>query len=156
VAPKRIAEHEDRIRANTCEVLGRLEGRETCDLVTDVAQPVVARVIGSFMGIPPEDDQMWADMMNSTLAAADPDVNPDGVDAIATELIPKTPAQLALAWLLHRSERILLIPGTSSIEHLEENVAAGNIELDQEDMQRLQGAPRLDEPTRSSRGSSRA
>jgi cytochrome P450 len=87
--PKRIAEHEQRIRAITCEVLDRLDGRERCDLVTDVAQPVVARVIGSFMGIPPEDDQMWADMMNSTLAAADPDLNPDGVDAVMAEVVPR-------------------------------------------------------------------
>jgi cytochrome P450 len=90
--PKRIAEHEDQIRAITCEVLDRLEGppaRERCDLVTDVAQPVVARVIGSFMGIPPEDDQMWADLMNSTLAAVDPDVNPNGVDAVGSEVLPK-------------------------------------------------------------------
>ena len=87
--PKRIAEHEDRIRAITCEVLERLADRESCDLVSEVAQPVVARVIGSFMGISPEDDQMWADMMNSTLAAVDPDVNPDGVDAVATEVLPK-------------------------------------------------------------------
>ena len=58
--PKRIAEHEDAIRAITIDVLERLEGppaRETCDLVSDVAQPVVARVIGSFMGLAPEDDQ---------------------------------------------------------------------------------------------------
>ncbi|MGD9734825.1 MAG: cytochrome P450 [Solirubrobacterales bacterium] len=87
--PKRIAEHEERIRAITREVLDRLEGRDRCDLVTDVAQPVVARVIGSFMGIPPEDDQMWAELMNSTLSPADPDMNPGGVDAVAAELIPK-------------------------------------------------------------------
>jgi cholest-4-en-3-one 26-monooxygenase len=87
--PKRIAEHEERIRAITCEVLDRLAGRDECDLVGDVAQPVVARVIGSFMGIAPEDDQMWAEMMNSTLAAADPDVNPEGIDAVATEVLPK-------------------------------------------------------------------
>ena len=39
--PKRIAAHEDEIRAIAVDVLDRLEGRETCDLVTDVAQPVV-------------------------------------------------------------------------------------------------------------------
>jgi cholest-4-en-3-one 26-monooxygenase len=87
--PKRIAEHEERIRAITREVLDRLEGRDCCDLVSDVAQPVVARVIGSFMGIPPEDDQMWADLMNSTLAADDPDVNPAGVEAVTSEVLPK-------------------------------------------------------------------
>jgi cytochrome P450 len=87
--PKRIAEHEERIRAITCDVLDRLEEREECDLVADVAQPVVSRVIGSFMGIPPEDDRMWAELMNSALAGADPDINPDGVEAIAAEVLPK-------------------------------------------------------------------
>jgi cytochrome P450 len=74
--PKRIAAHEDAIRAITVGVLDRLQGRETCDLVAEVAQPVVARVIGSFMGIPPEDDEMWARLMNTTLGASDPDLNP--------------------------------------------------------------------------------
>jgi len=54
-----------------------------------------------------------------------------------------TPSQVALAWLLHRSERILLIPGTSSVQHLEENVAAYDIELDATDMQRLDEATQL-------------
>jgi cholest-4-en-3-one 26-monooxygenase len=71
--PKRIAAHEDEIRAIVLRVLDRLEGRETCDLVTDVAQPAVSRVIGSFMGIPEEDDAAWADLMNMALAASDPD-----------------------------------------------------------------------------------
>ena len=41
-----------------------------------------------------------------------------------------TPAQVALAWLLARSPNILLIPGTSSLAHLEENLAAGDLVLD--------------------------
>jgi cytochrome P450 len=69
--PKRIAEHEDAIRAITVEVLDRLDDRETCDLVTEVAQPVVARVIGSFMGITPEDDVVWARLMNNVLGAGE-------------------------------------------------------------------------------------
>ena len=48
-----------------------------------------------------------------------------------------TPAQVALAWLLASYERTLLIPGTTSVAHLEENVAAGELELDAEDMARL-------------------
>ena len=76
--PKRIAAHEDAIRAIVVEALERLEGREACDLVTDVAQPVVSRVIGSFMGVPPEDDEIWARLMNMTLGAGDPDLNPHG------------------------------------------------------------------------------
>src|SRR6201999_1189975 len=69
--PKRIAEHEDEIRVITDQVLDRLDGRETADLVTDVAQPVVSRVIGSFMGIPPEDDATWAKLMNNVLGAGE-------------------------------------------------------------------------------------
>jgi cholest-4-en-3-one 26-monooxygenase len=87
--PKRIADHEERIRAITVKVLDRLQGRETCDLVNDVAQPVVARVIGSFMGIPEEDDAPWADLMNSALGAGDPDLNPAGLDAVMAEMVPE-------------------------------------------------------------------
>jgi pyridoxine 4-dehydrogenase len=45
-----------------------------------------------------------------------------------------TPRQVALAWLLHRSPNILLIPGTSSVAHLEENLAAGGLRLSEEDL----------------------
>jgi len=69
--------------------LDRLAGRDTCDLVSDVAQPIVSRVIGSFMGISEEDDAMWAKLMNSTLGAGDPDLNPDGVDSIVEKDIPE-------------------------------------------------------------------
>ena len=71
--PKRIAAHEPAIREIVNGVLDRLEGRETADLVTDVAQPAVSRVIGNFMGIPEEDDAAWAELMNMALAASDPD-----------------------------------------------------------------------------------
>jgi cytochrome P450 len=87
--PKRIAAHEDEIRAIVTRVFDRLEGRETCDLVNDVAQPAVSRVIGSFMGIPEEDDAIWARLMNSTLGAGDPDLNPDGVEAMMEKDIPE-------------------------------------------------------------------
>ena len=42
-----------------------------------------------------------------------------------------TPAQVALAWLLHQSPTVLLIPGTSSLRHLDENLAAADLALDQ-------------------------
>ena len=45
-----------------------------------------------------------------------------------------TPAQIALAWLLHHDEHVLLIPGTSSVTHLEQNMAAAHIALDDEDL----------------------
>jgi cholest-4-en-3-one 26-monooxygenase len=87
--PKRIAEHEDAIREITTGVLDRLDGSGECDLVTDVAQPVVSRVIGSFMGIPPEDDAIWARLMNAILAAGDPDVNPAGPQTVMEQDIPE-------------------------------------------------------------------
>jgi aryl-alcohol dehydrogenase-like predicted oxidoreductase len=62
-----------------------------------------------------------------------------------------TPSQIALAWLLQRSERILLIPGTRSVTHLEENMAAGDIELDEQDMQGLGGAVQLGDPLAAAR-----
>jgi cytochrome P450 len=87
--PKRIADHADAIREITVSVLARLDGRETCDLVTDVAQPVVSRVIGSFMGIKPEDDEIWARLMNTTLGAGDPDLNPEGVETVMQRDVPE-------------------------------------------------------------------
>ena len=51
-----------------------------------------------------------------------------------------TPAQVALAWVLAVSDRTLLIPGTSSLAHLEENHAAGTLELSAEDLRELDEA----------------
>jgi len=47
--------------------------------------------------------------------------------------------QVALSWLLHHSDNILLIPGTSSVKHLEENMKAIDVPLTNEDMQALEG-----------------
>ncbi|WP_413742033.1 aldo/keto reductase family oxidoreductase [Sodalis sp. RH15] len=49
-----------------------------------------------------------------------------------------TPMQVALAWLLQRSPNILLIPGTSSLTHLRENLAAADVRLSQEDISLLE------------------
>jgi pyridoxine 4-dehydrogenase len=54
-----------------------------------------------------------------------------------------TPKQVALAWLLRRSPIMLPIPGTSSVEHLEENVAAASVRLTDEEYERLAGVPEL-------------
>ncbi|WP_333500464.1 aldo/keto reductase family oxidoreductase [Kluyvera sp. CHPC 1.2972] len=50
-----------------------------------------------------------------------------------------TPMQVALAWLLHRSPNILLIPGTSSVTHLQENMAAGQLTLPEDALVTLDG-----------------
>ncbi len=87
--PKRIADHEDSIRTITTAVLDRLEGRDECDLVSEVAQPVVSRVIGSFMGIPEEDDAIWARIMNSMLAPDDKDLAPEGIEGVLEKDVPE-------------------------------------------------------------------
>lgn len=57
---------------------------------------------------------------------------PGGPVDEAAERLGATHAQVALAWLLHHSPNVLLIPGTSSVEHLEENVAAAELEIPDE------------------------
>jgi len=52
-----------------------------------------------------------------------------------------TPMQVALAWLLHRSPNILLIPGTSSVAHLRENLAAGQLILSPQSLAEWTGSP---------------
>ena len=56
-----------------------------------------------------------------------------------TSRLGATPMQVALAWLLHRSSNILLIPGTSSVAHLRENLAAGQLKLSPETLAELDG-----------------
>jgi pyridoxine 4-dehydrogenase len=54
-----------------------------------------------------------------------------------------TPHQVAIAWLLKRSPNMLPIPGTSSVKHLEENVAATSLQLSDEEFQKLSRVPQL-------------
>lgn len=58
-----------------------------------------------------------------------------------------TPMQVALAWLLQRSPNILLIPGTSSVEHLRQNVFAASLQLEQQtvaDLNAIAAKPLVD------------
>jgi cytochrome P450 len=87
--PKRIAEHEPAIRAIAIEVLDGLAGRDECDLVSDVAQPVVARVIGGFMGLSREDDAAWARLMATVVGAGDPDATPEGTQSVMEQDMPE-------------------------------------------------------------------
>jgi aryl-alcohol dehydrogenase-like predicted oxidoreductase len=63
------------------------------------------------------------------------------VDAAAASL-KTTPMQVALAWLLQRSPNILLIPGTSSLKHLHENLAAAVLQIPPEVLDNLDAIPR--------------
>jgi pyridoxine 4-dehydrogenase len=58
------------------------------------------------------------------------------LDAVAGS-VSATPMQVALAWLLHRAPNILLIPGTSSVKHLRENLQAAALKLSQETIAKL-------------------
>jgi pyridoxine 4-dehydrogenase len=63
-----------------------------------------------------------------------------GADSPVSSLAEKwkaTPSQVALAWLLARSKVMLPIPGTSNVEHLEENIAAADLKFDESNMRKL-------------------
>lgn len=75
---------------------------------------------------------------------------PLGAGKVAGEMLNRiaqahraSPTQVALAWLLRRSPNMLPIPGTSSIEHLEQNVAAASLRLAEEEYEKLSGVPEL-------------
>ena len=75
---------------------------------------------------------------------------PLGAGRIAGEILHQiaeahhsSPTQVALAWLLWRSPMVLPIPGTSSIEHLEQNVGAATLRLSGEECEKLSGVPEL-------------
>lgn len=73
----------------------------------------------------------WFPLATGDLAKA------GGPLALAAERLHAEPSQIALAWLLHRSPAMLPIPGTSRVKHLEENVAAALLELDEETLHEL-------------------
>jgi cytochrome P450 len=74
--PRRIAEHEERIRGIVNRVLDRVAQRGECELVNEVSGPVVSRVIGSFIGTPEEDDQRHMEETNMVLGFGDEDLRP--------------------------------------------------------------------------------
>ena len=94
-----------------------LAHREDDALIDDLARQGIAYVpffpLGGF-----------SPLQSSTLSAV-------------AERLGSTPMQVALAWLLHRSPNILLIPGTSSVGHLHENLAAANLTLSPETLAEL-------------------
>jgi aryl-alcohol dehydrogenase-like predicted oxidoreductase len=76
----------------------------------------------------------WFPIATGTLA------EPSGPLATISKSHGATPSQLALAWLLRRSPVILPIPGTSSVAHIEENVAAASVRLSNEEFEALTSA----------------
>jgi pyridoxine 4-dehydrogenase len=75
---------------------------------------------------------------------------PLGAGKVAGEVLNRiaqahnaSPTQVALAWLLHRSPTMLPIPGTSSVEHLEQNVVAASLRLSEEEYEKLSRVPAM-------------
>jgi pyridoxine 4-dehydrogenase len=99
------------------------------NLANRSAEPVLEHAEHLGMGFIP-----WFPLATGTLARA------DGPLARIARDHGATPSQLALAWLLHRSPVVLPIPGTSTVSHLEENVAAALIEMDEDEVKALETA----------------
>ena len=112
------------------------QGRDMCDIVCVQNQYNLAHR---------EDDALIDDLAKDGIAYVPffplGGFNPlqsNTLSEVATSLAA-SPLQIALAWLLQRSPNILLIPGTSSVEHLAENLAAAEIELPNEVIAKLDG-----------------
>jgi pyridoxine 4-dehydrogenase len=99
------------------------------NLSARAAEPLLDKVTDENIGFIP-----WFPL------AAGPLADPDGpLQRIAADH-HATPSQLALAWLLKRSPVMLPIPGTSRVAHLEENVAAAQIQLSDDEFETLSNA----------------
>lgn len=96
--PARIAEHAGHIEEIVDHVLDGVAGRDQFDLVTDVARPVPARVIGSMLGTPPEDDERLVHWTNVFTAFEDPAIREEWSDtgAVLQEIIEYVNEQIAM------------------------------------------------------------
>jgi aryl-alcohol dehydrogenase-like predicted oxidoreductase len=119
VTPAQVAEAQAITEIVCVQNNYNLANRDDDALINDLAAQGIAYVpffpLGGF-----------SPLQSSTLSAV--------ADRLGT-----TPMQVALAWLLHRSPNILLIPGTSSVAHLRENVAAGQLTLSPQTLANLDG-----------------
>ncbi len=106
-------------RARAVVPIGSVQNRY--NVSERAAEPVLEYCEREGLGFIP-----WYPLLTGKLA------QPGGAVARAAERLGATPAQVALAWLLKRSPVMLPIPGTSSVEHLEENVASAAVELSDE------------------------
>jgi cytochrome P450 len=95
--PDRVAEHEEHVSKIISDVLDSVADRETFDLVADVARPIPARVIGSLLGTPPEDDATLVHWTNVFTAFEDPEIREQWTDtqAIFTEIIQYVGGEIA-------------------------------------------------------------
>ena len=95
--PERIAAHENAINKIISGVLDSVADRERFDLVADVARPIPARVIGSMLGTPPEDDEKLVHWTNVFTAFEDPTIREQWKDtmAVVSEITEYTQNRIA-------------------------------------------------------------
>jgi cytochrome P450 len=95
--PEKVAEHEEHVKQIINGVLDSVADRERFDLVADVARPIPARVIGSLLGTPPEDDATLVHWTNVFTAFEDPAIREQWKDtmAVVSEIVEYTQKMIA-------------------------------------------------------------
>jgi cytochrome P450 len=95
--PEAVAAHEDQVKQIINRVLDSVADRERFDLVVDVARPIPARVIGSLLGTPPEDDAKLVHWTNVFTAFEDPVIREQWQDtmAVVSEIVDYTQNRIA-------------------------------------------------------------
>ncbi|OBF82641.1 cytochrome [Mycobacterium sp. 852002-51163_SCH5372311] len=95
--PEAVARHEEAVKRIINHVLDSVADKERFDLVADVARPIPARVIGSLLGTPPEDDATLVHWTNVFTAFEDPEIRKQWGDpgAVVTEIVEYTQGRIA-------------------------------------------------------------
>jgi cytochrome P450 len=95
--PEKVAEHQEHVTQIINGVLDSVADRERFDLVADVARPIPARVIGSLLGTPPEDDATLVHWTNVFTAFEDPAIREQWKDtmAVVSEIVEYTQKRIA-------------------------------------------------------------
>ncbi len=95
--PEKVAEHQEHVNQIINGVLDSVADRERFDLVADVARPIPARVIGSLLGTPPEDDATLVHWTNVFTAFEDPAIREQWKDtmAVVSEIVEYTQKRIA-------------------------------------------------------------
>ena len=95
--PEKVAEHQEHVNQIINGVLDSVADRERFDLVADVARPIPARVIGSLLGTPPEDDATLVHWTNVFTAFEDPTIREQWKDtmAVVSEIVEYTQKMIA-------------------------------------------------------------
>ena len=109
--------------------------------IADACQMVPIVCVQNFYNLAHRDDDALIDALNTQDIAYVPFFPLGGFNPLQSSILSSvakrldaTPMQVALAWLLKRAPNILLIPGTSSLDHLKQNLAAADIELSKDDL----------------------